>query len=134
MPFCPSCGTAAKEGARFCVTCGQPLETGSHPPASQSNNPTFPTLRSLRESGSLQCAQILERRLADILLAVGGSPLLAKDIGWAKLAYISGILPDNSSEVLVLLECWDRRPGEGYPARHARDFFIYRRGGTWSLG
>jgi hypothetical protein len=35
--------------------------------------------------------------------------------------------------VIVLLNCWDRRPGEGYPARLIRDSFIYRRGGAWSL-
>ena len=133
MPFCSSCGTAPKENARFCANCGHPLEAGPHTTAPQRKNPTLPTLRSLRESGSLQCAQILENYLANILLAVGGSPLRSEDIGWASLSFISGSLSNNSSEVIVLLNCWDRRPGEGYPARLIRDSFIYRRGGAWSL-
>ena len=60
-------------------------------------------------------------------------PLRSEDIGWASLSFISGSLSNNSSEVIVLLNCWDRRPGEGYPARLIRDSFIYRRGGAWSL-
>jgi len=134
MPFCPSCGTAATENARFCVNCGNSLGPGSPPMAPPRKSPTIPTLNSLRESDSLLCAQILENHLHNILLAVGGSPLRSEGIGWATLAYISGSLPNNSSEVMVMLQCWDRRPGVGYPARMVRDFYIYRRGGVWSLG
>lgn len=33
MPTCQNCGTAAREGARFCGVCGQPIATGGSVPA-----------------------------------------------------------------------------------------------------
>lgn len=58
MPACPSCGAAFREGARFCITCGQALSLATAGESGLGYSP-----------GSLAPAS-LERPLAITLLAV----------------------------------------------------------------
>jgi hypothetical protein len=48
MPYCPNCGTQNLEAAKFCVSCGTPLPSGSTAQAPvQPSSPSFPPVQTL---------------------------------------------------------------------------------------
>jgi hypothetical protein len=58
---CTQCGASVRPGARFCVSCGQPLET---PPAAlpseTASNPRSPAIQPMELAAAAQAFQLPE--------------------------------------------------------------------------
>lgn len=133
MAFCPSCGAASQQDARFCVECGRALASGSDPGVGRRGGEV--TMRSLIEADSLEVAPILENVIAAILYQVGECPIrLSGPTGFGVLSFMGGSLAATSKDADLMLFCWDRRPREGIPSNHTAMVAIRRRSGTWRMG
>jgi hypothetical protein len=127
MAFCPSCGTAAVQTARFCAACGHPLQSAPPPGINQENQGQHgshnrTTLRTLCETGCIQWAPILkDEAIQEVLRAVGDRPLnLDGPTGFGLVSYMG-------SDLLYLF-CQDRKGGS-----RTGSFMIKGSGRSWSL-
>jgi hypothetical protein len=146
MAFCPSCGAAAQQNARFCVKCGHALQTESRARIdqeaqshSQLKSSDRLTLKSLYEAGCLfwpdRCGGMTREftpttqgEIGEILLDVGDSPLRVNGpTGFALLTNM-GIVNDDET---IIVFCYERRPEPGYNRRHTGEFRFKKKGGHW---
>ena len=133
MAFCPSCGAASQQDARFCVKCGRALAAGSDTEVGRREGEV--TMRSLIEADSVDVAPILENVIVAILYQVGECPIrVSGPTGFAMLSFVAGRLDATSQDADLMLFCWDRRPREGVPSQQTAMVDIRRRSGTWRMG
>jgi class 3 adenylate cyclase/tetratricopeptide (TPR) repeat protein len=55
---CTHCGATVRPGDRFCVACGQPLETLAHPPSDAGSKPPSPAVQPVDLAAAAQAFQL----------------------------------------------------------------------------
>ncbi len=128
MPFCPSCGAAANQDARFCVKCGHSLQTKSGAGVesqaqsrSQSQTSDVVTLKSLSLAERVVWPPIFADALRagtitqQDVLAIGELPL-PRNTGFVIVSWLSG-----GDEPKLGLLC------------DAEEFTIEKKGRVWKL-